>query len=84
MAEKDTTPKRWGGRLVLWVVLPYAALVAFYLAVFRLQVRRLNDAVCFLNKHILNPVMMFLDRRHWYAAVLRHKGRRSGREYATP
>jgi pimeloyl-ACP methyl ester carboxylesterase len=84
MPEKDTALRRWGGRLVLWVVLPYAALVMFYLVVFRLQVRRLNDAVCFLNKRVLNPVMMLLDRRHWYAAVLRHKGRRSGNEYATP
>ena len=46
MPEKDTALRRWGGRLVLWVVLPYAALVVFYLVVFRLQVRRLNDAVC--------------------------------------
>ena len=84
MPEKDTVLRRWGGRLVLWVALLYAALVAFYLMVFRLQVRRLNDAVCLLNKRVLNPMMMLLDRRHWYAAVLRHKGRRSGKEYATP
>jgi deazaflavin-dependent oxidoreductase (nitroreductase family) len=84
MPEKDTSLRRWGGRLVLWVVLPYSALVAFYLVVFRLQVRRLNDAVCFLNKRVLNPMMMFLDRRHFYAAVLRHKGRRSSKEYSTP
>jgi hypothetical protein len=64
--------------------LPYAALVAFYLVVFRVQIRSINDAVCAFNRHILNPAMMTLDRRHWYAAVLRHKGRRSGREYATP
>lgn len=72
------------GRLLVWGVSLYAALVAFYLVVFRLRVRRLNYAVCIFDKHVLNPVMMFLDRRHWYAAVLRHKGRRSGREYATP
>jgi deazaflavin-dependent oxidoreductase (nitroreductase family) len=84
MPEKDTALRRWGGRLVLWVVLSYAALVAFYLVVFRLQVRRLNDAICFFNKRVLNPMMMFLDRRHWYTGVLRHKGRRSGREYTTP
>src|SRR5215208_5953148 len=84
MPEKDTALRRWGGRLVVWVVLPYAALVVFYLVVFRLQVRRFNEGVFILNKRILNPMMMFLDRRHWYAAVLRHKGRRSGKEYATP
>jgi pimeloyl-ACP methyl ester carboxylesterase len=81
---KDTALRRWGGRLVLWVVLPYAALVAFHLVVFRLQVRRLNGAACCFNKHVLNPMTMFLDRRHWFGAVLRHKGRRSGKEYATP
>lgn len=37
------------------------------------------------NKHVLNPAMMHLaGRRHWYAAVMRHTGRRSGRHYATP
>ena len=72
------------GRLFLWVVFSYAALVAFYLVVFRLQVRWLNDAVRVFNKHALNPVMMFVDRRHFYASVLRHKGRRSGKEYAIP
>jgi hypothetical protein len=38
-----------------------------------------------LNKRILNPIMMrTAGRRHWYAAAIRHKGRRSGKEYATP
>jgi deazaflavin-dependent oxidoreductase (nitroreductase family) len=27
---------------------------------------------------------MILDRHHWYAAILRHKGRHSGKEYVTP
>ncbi|MDG5481605.1 nitroreductase/quinone reductase family protein [Mycolicibacterium gadium] len=37
------------------------------------------------NKHVLNPAMMHLaGRRYWYAAVMRHTGRRSGRHYATP
>lgn len=44
-----------------------------------------RDAVRTFNKHLLNPAMMHLaGRRHWYAAVIRHKGRRSGRHYATP
>lgn len=75
---------RRGGRFILWVISLYTALVAFYLVVFRLRVRRLNDAVRVFNKHVLNPTMMLLDRRHWYAAVLRHTGRSSGREYTTP
>lgn len=84
-ARKDSGyPWRWVRRLVLWICLPGVALGAFYLLVFRLQAPRLNDAVRNFNKRILNPVMVTLDRRRWYAAILRHKGRRSGREYATP
>ena len=45
----------------------------------------LRDAVRVFNKHVLNPVMMNLaGRKHWYAAVIRHTGRRSGKTYATP
>ena len=45
----------------------------------------LKNAVRVFNKHVLNPVMMNLaGRKHWYAAVIRHTGRRSGKCYATP
>lgn len=45
----------------------------------------IRDAVRSFNKHVLNPAMLHLaGRRHWYAAVVRHTGRRSGRHYATP
>ena len=72
-------------RILVWMLLPYLMLGAFYLlVVFRLQLRPINDVVRIFNKRILNPVMMALDRRHWYAAVLKHKGRRSGKEYTTP
>lgn len=44
-----------------------------------------KNAVRKFNKHVLNPAMLLLaGRRHWYAAVLRHTGRNSGRSYATP
>ncbi|MBX5487110.1 hypothetical protein MHAS_04359 [Mycolicibacterium hassiacum DSM 44199] len=44
-----------------------------------------RDAVRLFNKYVLNPVMLLLaGRPHWYAAVIRHVGRTSGREYATP
>lgn len=44
-----------------------------------------KDAVRAFNKHILNPLMMLVaGRRYWYAAVIHHTGRRSGRPYATP
>jgi deazaflavin-dependent oxidoreductase (nitroreductase family) len=47
--------------------------------------RRTKDAIRVVNKWALNPVMLrFAGRRHWYAAVLRHTGRKSGRRYATP
>ncbi|KAA0081678.1 nitroreductase [Mycolicibacterium sp. P9-64] len=44
-----------------------------------------RHAVRMFNKHALNPLMMNLaGRKHWYAAVIRHTGRRSGKRYATP
>ncbi len=44
-----------------------------------------RDKVRTFNKYVLNPVMMLLaGRKHWYAAVIRHTGRHSGKKYATP
>jgi deazaflavin-dependent oxidoreductase (nitroreductase family) len=44
-----------------------------------------RNAVRTFNKYVLNPAMLQLaGRKHWYAAVIRHTGRRSGKEYATP
>jgi deazaflavin-dependent oxidoreductase (nitroreductase family) len=46
---------------------------------------RRRDAIRAFNKRVLNPAMLTMaGRRHWYAAVLRHVGRRTGRPYATP
>src|SRR5215218_7617071 len=55
-------------------------------AFFRLQaIKLVSDATRVLNKHIGNPAMMRLaGRRYWFAGIIRHTGRRSGREYATP
>ena len=37
------------------------------------------------TKRVLNPVMMLVaGRKYWYAGVIRHTGRRSGRAYANP
>ena len=37
------------------------------------------------NKYLLNPIMLRLaGRQHWYASVIEHTGRRSGRRYSTP
>jgi deazaflavin-dependent oxidoreductase (nitroreductase family) len=44
-----------------------------------------RDTVRTFNKYVLNPAMLHLaGRRHWYAAVIRHTGRSSGKSYATP
>ena len=46
---------------------------------------RVRDSVRSFNKHVLNPAMMALaGRRYWYAAVIRHTGRNSGKPYCTP
>jgi deazaflavin-dependent oxidoreductase (nitroreductase family) len=44
-----------------------------------------RDAVRTFNKYVLNPAMLQpAGSKHWYAAVIRHTGRRSGKQYATP
>lgn len=71
-------------RALSWAALSYAALLAFS-TVLRFRQETMRDRVRFFNKRVLNPAMMKLaGRRRWYAAVLRHRGRRSGKEYATP
>jgi deazaflavin-dependent oxidoreductase (nitroreductase family) len=74
------------GRLLLRVGIPFFVVVAaLFVVLSRLQVRPYLDAVRALNKRVLNPLMMKMaGRRHWYASAIRHKGRRSGKEYATP
>lgn len=37
------------------------------------------------NKYLLNPLMLRLaGKRYWYASVIEHTGRRSGKTYSTP
>lgn len=37
------------------------------------------------NKYLLNPLMLRLaGKRFWYASVVEHTGRRSGKAYSTP
>ncbi|KAE8763170.1 nitroreductase/quinone reductase family protein [Georgenia thermotolerans] len=76
-------------RLTRWAPAAALALAAGLLVGFVLAIRsggpRTKRAVRALVKRTVNPVMLLLaGRRHWYAAVLRHTGRRSGRAYATP
>ena len=43
------------------------------------------DNVRAFNKRLLNPLMLRLaGRKYWYASVIEHTGRRSGKHYATP
>ena len=45
----------------------------------------LLNAVRASNRYLLNPVMLRLaGHKHWYAAAIRHTGRRSGKQYSTP
>jgi deazaflavin-dependent oxidoreductase (nitroreductase family) len=47
--------------------------------------RPLLRAVRISNKYLLNPVMSTLaGRKNWYAATIRHTGRKSGKQYSTP
>lgn len=37
------------------------------------------------NKYLLNPLMLRLaGKRYWYASIVEHTGRRTGKRYATP
>lgn len=37
------------------------------------------------NKYLLNPLMLTMaGKRFWYASVVEHTGRRSGKRYSTP
>jgi deazaflavin-dependent oxidoreductase (nitroreductase family) len=76
-------------RIVIWGLAPYTIILLALLTLFSVPLRfggpRVRDAVRTFNKRFLNPAMMRLaGSRHWYASVIRHRGRRSGKEYATP
>ncbi|GAA2092039.1 hypothetical protein GCM10009841_00690 [Microlunatus panaciterrae] len=59
-------------------------LAAFSIAL-RLGGERTRDVVKVINKWVLNPAMLTVaGRRHWYASVVHHTGRHSGRPYQTP
>lgn len=77
------------GRRILRVLagagLALLAAEAIMVAVFRSKWRPAIDVVRRFNKLVLNPAMLRMaGSEHWYASVVRHVGRRSGRSYATP
>src|SRR5215218_6462770 len=83
--KDDELSRQWIRRLVWSVGLPLVVLIVLFMVVSRIQARPVVNAVRTFNKHVFNPAMVRLaGRRHWYAAAIRHKGRRSGKEYATP
>ncbi len=43
------------------------------------------DMVRVFNKHVLNPLMLIVaGQKYWYAGVIEHTGRRSGKNYSNP
>jgi deazaflavin-dependent oxidoreductase (nitroreductase family) len=73
-------------RLILRLGLLASLLLGLALAFFRLQgIEPVTDTTRALNKRFGNQAMMRLaGRRYFFAGVIRHTGRRSGRKYATP
>ena len=72
-------------QVLVRIVLMLLMLEAVLIVVFRLQVRPAIDAIRRFNRAVLNPAMMKVaGSAHWYASVIRHQGRTSGRSYATP
>jgi hypothetical protein len=72
-------------RVIMWVVILAAVLQTLIVAVFRTRYRPLIDAIRAFNKHILNPaVAQYAGRVGSYAAIIHHRGRQSGKPYATP
>ncbi|MCI4674502.1 nitroreductase/quinone reductase family protein [Candidatus Mycolicibacterium alkanivorans] len=47
--------------------------------------RQFRDLIRQSNKYLLNPLMLRLaGTKYWYASVVHHTGRRSGKHFATP
>lgn len=68
-----------------WIGLAFLVFEVAAIVIFRMKWQPAMDAIRRFNKKYLNPQMMrFAGGEHWYSSVLHHKGRRTGREYATP
>jgi deazaflavin-dependent oxidoreductase (nitroreductase family) len=71
--------------VVLALALGALAIEAVLVVVFRTKWAPAIDAVRRANRDVLNPLMLRrAGRGHWYAAVVHHVGRTSGRAYSTP
>lgn len=72
-------------RVLARVLLTLVAIEAIAVVVFRSQWPPAIRAVRRFNRAVLNPAMLRMaGSTHWYASVVHHVGRRSGRSYATP
>ncbi|HEX9177712.1 MAG TPA: hypothetical protein VF874_17100, partial [Mycobacterium sp.] len=72
-------------RVLVRVRLTLAALDVILVIVFRGKWRPGIDAVRQFNKAVLNPAMLRMaGSKHWYASVVHHLGRMSGKPYSTP
>jgi deazaflavin-dependent oxidoreductase (nitroreductase family) len=61
------------------------AFEAIAVVVFRSKWTPGIDAVRRFNKAVTNPAMMRMaGSKHWYASVVHHVGRKSGKPYSTP
>ena len=83
-----THSKSAGGRIARTLgrtLLALLALEAIMVVVFRSKWRPAIDAVRHFNKAVINPAMMRMaGSKNWYASVVHHVGRTSGKPYATP
>lgn len=85
MTSTQRSPGGRIGRALVRVVLPLLALWSLAVVVFRSQWPPAIDAVRHLNKAVLNPAMLRVaGSEHWYASIVHHVGRSSGKPYSTP
>ncbi len=67
------------------IAVAYLLFETLAVLVFRSHYRPAIGAIKRFNKRVLNPAMMRrAGRQHWYSSVVHHRGRTSGKEYATP
>ena len=84
----STTHPKSAGRIARTlgrILLALLALEAIMVVVFRSKWPPAIDAVRHFNKAVINPAMMRMaGSKNWYASVVHHVGRTSGKPYATP
>lgn len=83
-SRSQTRTKRSLG-VLKWIGLSLLVFEVIAIVIFRAKWQPTIDVIRRFNKKYLNPQMMRVaGGEHWYASVVRHRGRVSGREYATP